>query len=273
MSSDLIDPGADELSQACRIDLVCDRFETAWKRGNTPRVEDYMDEIAAPERLVLACELIQLDIHYRRLAGQTCLADDYTSRFPDVDPTWLSAVVSPGAGGSGTPTASHPPDAAVDALTATNDGETILSPATGSLQSFGDYEIRGKVGESGMGVVYKAWQRSLNRFVALKTIKHGPVDYCSAVRFRAEAEMAAHLDHPNIVPIYEVNEHEGQPYFTMKLIEGPDLAHLAPKCHSPIGAAKAEYEPRYLSEGRCRCCPDPPLSGGANAVRRRRILK
>jgi WD40 repeat protein len=223
MSSDLLDPGADELSRACRIDSACDRFETAWKSGNLPRIEDYLDEIAAPERLVLACELIQLDIHYRRLAGLTCLVNEYDSRFPELDPTWLAGVISSGTGGSPTPSASHP------GLTTANNGETIPPLSTGSLQSFGDYEIHGVIGESGMGVVYKAWQRSLNRFVALKTIRHGRGLSRSAVeRFRAEAEMAAHLDHPNILPIYEVNEHEGQPYFTMKLIEGVDLARLPP---------------------------------------------
>jgi WD40 repeat protein/serine/threonine protein kinase len=229
MSSDLIDPSTDELSRACRIDSACDRFESAWKSGNLPRIEDYLNEIAAPERPVLACELILLDIYYRRLAGQTCIVDEYASRFPDLDPTWLAAVISARTVGSPTPSASHPPDAPANGLTTANNGETIAPLPTGSLQSFGDYEIRGVIGESGMGVVYKAWQRSLNRFVALKTIRHGRGLSRSAVeRFRAEAEMAAHLDHPNILPIYEVNEHEGQPYFTMKLIEGVDLARLPP---------------------------------------------
>jgi hypothetical protein len=193
MSSDLIDPSADELSRACRIDSACDRFETAWKTGNRPRIENHLGEIAGPERLVLARELILLDIHYRRLAGQTCLVSEYDSRFPDLDPTWLAAVIPARTGGSSTPTAAHPPDAAANALTTTNNGETISPLSSGSLQSFGDYEIRGVIGESGMGVVYKAWQRSLNRFVALKTIKHGRDLSRSAVeRFRAEAEMAAH---------------------------------------------------------------------------------
>jgi serine/threonine-protein kinase len=229
MSSNVFDPGADELSRACRIDAACDRFETAWKTGNRPRIEDHLGGIAGPERLVLARELILLDIHYRRLAGQPCLVSEYDSRFPDLDPTWLASVISARTGGSLTPTASRPPGAPANGLITTNNGETISLLATDSLQSFGDYEIRGVIGASGMGVVYKAWQRSLNRLVALKTIRHGRGLSRSAVeRFRAEAEMAAHLDHPNIVPIYEVSEHEGQPYFTMKLIEGVDLARLPP---------------------------------------------
>jgi WD40 repeat protein/serine/threonine protein kinase len=228
MSSDLLDAGAVDLSRACRIDSACDRFETAWKTGNQPRIEDHLGEIAGPDRLVLARELILLDIHYRRLAGQTCLVDEYDTRFPGLDPTWLATVILGRPSSASTPTESHPPDEASHALTTTNNGEPASPLSAGLLQSFGDYEIRGVIGESGMGVVYKVWQRSLNRFVALKTIKHSQfLSRSSVQRFRAEAEMAAHLDHPNIVPIYEVNEHEGQPYFTMKLIEGGSLAQPA----------------------------------------------
>jgi len=102
-------------------------------------------------------------------------------------------------------------------------GTHAAGSAIGS--TIGDYELQQELGRGGMGVVYRAFQTSLQRTVALKMIPNAAfASSLDLARLRAEALAAARLSHPNIVPVYEVGEHNGQPWFSMQFIEGRTLS-------------------------------------------------
>src|SRR5438876_6718347 len=117
-----------------------------------------------------------------------------------------------------------------------NENEEAFAPTIARmLKDFGDYEVLEEIGHGGQGIVYRARQKSLNRLVAVKVIglAHWATE-AHVKRFRLEAEAAARLNHPCIVPIYEVGERDGACYFSMGLIEGGQLDAVAKREPIPI---------------------------------------
>jgi eukaryotic-like serine/threonine-protein kinase len=163
------------------------------------------------------------------LARHPELADELTEFFAaqnsvDRAAVQLRGVVPASPKACDPPTLEPSPHSASDAPTLAP-GEALAHSGLGRIRYFGDYELLEEIARGGMGVVFKAKQVSLNRIVALKMILAGQLaSALDVARFRAEAEAAANLDHPNILPIFEVGEFQGQQYFSMKLIQSGSLA-------------------------------------------------
>ncbi len=186
-----------------RINQICDAFESAWVAGRRPAISDYLPRAAEALQGKLVRDLIDIELFYRRRQGESPQVDAFLEQFPEVGAAWLKEIAERGP----EPGAARRPSPSVP------------------LRQFGGYELLSEIARGGMGVVYRARQVSLNRIVAIKTILSGlhaaPGD---VERFYAEAEAAALLDHPGIVPIFDVGEYQGQPYFSMGFVDGRTLA-------------------------------------------------
>lgn len=203
-------------------DAICDQFACAWEaHPNAPPelssvLADQLAGLSVAQAKPLVRELLLLDREYRTRAGQPQTADAYR------------AVLGAHAA-SCEDLLSVPPGTGPSVTDHRGSGDaTRFADAPGEGPVIGDYELCGEIARGGMGVVYRARQRSLNRMVALKMVLGAALaDDETIRRFRIEAESAAKLDHPGIVPIYEIGEHQGQHFFAMKLIDGQSLSAWA----------------------------------------------
>jgi eukaryotic-like serine/threonine-protein kinase len=207
------------------LDLVRADQSDRWREGAGVTVEEYFSESPelasdTEEMLVLICGEIQL----RRERGEQPNADEYRQRFPALaNEIALQFEVSrilddgrPGDGGDGAP-------------------DDFESPRP--MPELTGYEFLKRIGGGGSGIVFLARQVSLDRYVAIKVLPMPGADAKRLARQRQEAEILAHLRHPNVVHVYEVVEQDGCLYLVMEYVEGSTLKEVA--AGKPLTANKA----------------------------------
>jgi serine/threonine protein kinase len=261
-------------SQSSQLIDARDRFMAALQGNSSPVMEDFLKECATVDHPALLRMLIEVEIEHFGRSGETLPISGYRQRFPE-----HRAVIDRLVGGSDVvrrmvdrlgELGILPPAEQVALQSELSSSETIYSAETlcqrlvrqryitpfqaqilkhGETDRLllGEYVLLDKIGQGGMGIVYRAKQPALNRVVALKTIRsHGTAGSEEIRRFRLEAESAARLSHPGIVPVYDFGEAEGIQFFAMELIEGTSLtARIA---QSALGAQQAAELLRQLAE-------------------------
>jgi len=189
------------LDIALQIDSVCDEFESRWKQGDRPDLEDYLQSTTFP-RQTLFVELVMIDINYRSQAGEAPTLEEYASRFPHLGHT-LDGITVP--------------------VSQSKETSSSISVSVSNFPKLGKFELVEKIGEGSFGLVWKARDTQLRRWVALKQFRESMSEFSQKLLLR-EARAVAQIEHPNVVRIHEVGTLEEQNYVTFEFAPGGNLA-------------------------------------------------
>jgi len=241
-------PRHDEAPQAAEahslgqvVDRLCDEFEAQWRSGARPEIEHFLPRVAPAHRLDLLAHLLATELFWRHQKFDPPTADEYHRRFPDarqiIDDLFHSEEHELSL-----------PDA--QAETAYLASSTHVADKPHRPRPFGNYQLIEEIGRGGMGVVYRAWQPSADRHVALKLIRRDrfeslPESRQTSVlhRFEHEAQAAGRIQHDHIVTVYEVGEIDGEHFFSMRYVEGQSLNERLKQGPLPGRRAAAYLEP------------------------------
>ena len=245
---------------ATRLDRIVDAFEEAWRAGNRPDIDWYLPADVSLRQLALI-KLVHIDLENRFRSGEKVRVETYLDIYPEIAGdtgvelvAWevalrrrdepdlrpeeyrrrlpqyadrIDAVFAATDSFFNKKKLSIPPETVDEVSVRSPSRVSSLAPqpaaGTATVQIPG-YEILGLLGRGGMGIVFKARHAKLQRLVALKMMLAGShADEKDLGRFRTEAEAVARLQHPNIVQIHDIGEHEGKPYFSLEFCAGGSL--------------------------------------------------
>jgi serine/threonine-protein kinase len=241
-----------------QIDRICDRYEAAWRAGGWPRVEDYLGEVAEAYRTALLRDLRAAELHARRRRGERPEPHDEIDRDRvRSDPTKFEPSPAPApvaAGPAATSvlaglaeTVGELPRILLPDSDPTSDPAVFVRPASPEMPELSGRPARlqllGEIARGGMGVILKGRDVDLGRDLAVKVLLGSHRDRPDmARRFIEEAQIGGQLQHPGIVPVYELGAFpDRRPYFAMKLVKGRTLAALLAERPDP-----AHDLPRFL---------------------------
>jgi eukaryotic-like serine/threonine-protein kinase len=202
--------------------LRVDQWER-WRLGQRVLAETYLDAFpAVRDQAEDAVELVLAEYLLREELGEQPALEEYLGRFPQLaGALQLQLELHRAIGADSEPLT----DWAEQTMTLGDRREFESGAGSEGLPVIPGYEVLGVLGRGGMGVVYRAWQKGLNRSVAVKRVHAGAQAGAKVLaRFRVEAEAVARLQHPNIVQVHEVGEHAGSPFLVLELVEGRSLA-------------------------------------------------
>ena len=228
----------ESLDRSNEIDEICDEFERLWPEEPTSDISAILAVHPQVDRQRLFRELLLIELELRTKRSESPQPAQYQERYPE-----FTEVISELFDGSSSQITEFFSDSKIEPEHTLDD----TSNSKSTTRAFGDYELLKEIARGGMGVVYRARQRSLDRIVALKMIRSGELASVNEVRrFQAEAQAAARLDHPNIVPIYEVGEQDGLNFFSMGFVEGESLQSRLKE--GPVSPKNAAELTRDLAE-------------------------